>query len=198
MSMLKNLSDYNTFSKVIKKIGTDMSNLQEKTVSSKTTYQGAVINVRRDDVVLSDGHECFREVVEHPGGVVIVPITHDNKIILVTQWRYPIGQELIELPAGKLERGENPFLAAKRELQEETGYIAECWDSLGHIFTAPGFCDEKLYIYKATCLTLKQPNPDEGEIIHSFEITIEQALDMIKSGKINDAKTIAGINLAIQ
>lgn len=169
--------------------------LTEKTVSSEIKYTGKIINVRLDDVVISDGKECFREVVEHPGGVVIVPVTDDGKIVLIKQWRHPVGVELIELPAGKLDKNEDPFLAAKRELEEETGYQADSWESLGYIYTTPGFSDEKLYLYKATDLKLHQTNFDFGEIIEPYIIDINEAREMIKSGKIVDAKTIIGLNL---
>lgn len=169
---------------------------RELTLSTTRKYEGKVINVRLDDVKISNGNEGFREVVEHSGGVVIVPITAENKVVLIKQWRYPIDQELIELPAGKLEVGEEPFPAAKRELQEETGYVADKWEDLGCIFTAPGFCNEKLYMYKASDLTYTQTNFDDGEVIDKFEVSIKEATDMIKSGKINDAKTIAGIFMA--
>lgn len=175
-----------------------MPDLEEKTFSSEIKYTGCIINVRMDDVILSDGQEHFREVVEHPGGVVIIPITKDNKIILVKQWRHPIHEELIEFPAGKLARGEDPFLAAKRELLEETGFSAENWESLGFIYTAPGFCDEKLYLYKAYNLTFSETKPDYGEIIEPLTIDINQAWGMIKEGKITDAKTIVGLSLIKQ
>lgn len=174
-----------------------MQNFIEKKISSEIKYTGHIINVRCDEVLLSDGKEHFREVVEHPGGVVIVPITNDNKVILLKQWRYPIGQELIELPAGKLNKGEDPFPAAKRELEEETGYVAESWEFLRTITTTPGFCDEKLHIYKATNLTYLQTNFDYGEIIEPFSVDIDQARNMIKNGEIIDAKTIAGLSFIL-
>ena len=172
-----------------------MQNLTEKTISSELKYQGHIVNIRVDDVLLSDGKEHVREVIEHPGGVVVVAILPDNKIVFVRQWRHPIGQDLIELPAGKLNRGEDPFLAAQRELQEETGYIANSWEPLGFVYSTPGFCDEKLYLYKACDLTLAEANPDYGEIINALIIDIDQAWGMIKEGKITDAKTILGLSL---
>lgn len=175
-----------------------MQSLREKTVSSEVKYKGKIINVRLDDVIISDGQLKFREVVEHSGGVVIAAITADNKILLVKQWRYPIGQELIELPAGKLEKGEDPFEAAKRELEEETGYVAQNWQDLGFVFSTPGFCDERLYLYKATDLKYTQTNFDDGEIIKPIEISVDEAFEWIKTGKINDAKTIAAICLALK
>lgn len=172
-----------------------MQNLREKKLSGKTMYEGHIISVRRDDVLLSNGEKHFREVVEHPGGVVIIPVMDNNRIILVRQWRYPVGQELIELPAGKLNKGEDPFPAAKRELEEETGYRADTWESLGFIYTAPGFCDEKLYFYKASNLEFSRTNPDFGEIIEPLIVDIDKAKNMIKEGKILDAKTVAGLYL---
>lgn len=171
-----------------------MKKLEEKTLSSEPRYSGHIINVRRDDVLLSNGQEHYREVVEHPGGVVIVPVI-DSKVVLIKQWRYPVNAELIEFPAGKLERGEDPFLAAKRELTEETGYIAGHWEPLGYIYTAPGFCDEKLYLYKASDLEFSETNLDFGEIVEPFEVEINDALQMVKDGRIVDAKTIVGLSL---
>lgn len=172
-----------------------MRNLKEETVSSEIKYTGHIISVRMDNVILSDGKKHFREVVEHPGGVVILPIMDNNKIILVKQWRYPVEQELIELPAGKLSKEEPSLIAAKRELQEETGFTADLWESLGYIYTAPGFCNEKIYFYKACNLIFSEINPDYGEIIETLVIDINQAWSMIKEGKITDAKTIVGLSL---
>jgi ADP-ribose pyrophosphatase len=172
-----------------------MYSLKEKTISSEMKYEGYIVNVRRDEIVLSNGKQHFREVVEHPGGVVIIPVLDDNKILFVKQWRYPVGGELIELPAGKLSKGEDPFLAAKRELKEETGFMADSWQPLGFIYSTPGFCDEKLHLYKASNLTLSEKELDYGEIIESLVIDINQAWDMIKEGKITDAKTIVGLSL---
>jgi ADP-ribose pyrophosphatase len=171
-----------------------MKTLEEKTLSSETKYTGCIINVRQDNVLLSNGAKHHREVVEHPGGVVIIPVI-DSRVILIKQWRHPVNDELIELPAGKLEKGEDPFLAAKRELTEETGYVAKEWESLGFIYTTPGFCNEKLYFYKATDLDYKQTNLDFGEIIEPYIIEINHAMEMVKNGKINDAKTIVGLSL---
>lgn len=170
----------------------------EQTLSSQSIFSGKIIKVRKDDVKLENGLVKFREVVEHPGGVVIVALTDDDKIIFVRQWRYPLSQELIELPAGKLEPPEDPFITAKRELQEETGYVAAKWEKLGVIYSSPGFCNEKLYIYKATDLTFTNMSPDEDENIITHEINIKEAMSMIKSGEICDAKTIAAISLAMQ
>ena len=169
-----------------------MDSLKEKTLSSKIKYTGHIINVRVDNVILPNKGVFQREVVEHPGGVVIIPIL-DDKIILIKQWRHPVNCELIELPAGKLNKGEDPLEAAKRELEEETGYKANNLEFLGCIYTTPGFSDEKLYFYKAVDLIPSKTNFDEGEIIEPFIISLDQAFTMIKEGKIIDAKTIIGV-----
>lgn len=171
-----------------------MQDLKEKTLSTELKYTGHIVKVRCDNVILSDGKEHFREVVEHPGGVVIIPVMDDNKIIFVKQWRYPVGCELTELPAGKLEKGEEHFVTAQRELEEETGYKANNWEYLGFIYTTPGFCNEKLHFYKATGLVKTETNPDYGEIIESVIMDKESVKNMIKIGKIVDAKTIVGVN----
>jgi ADP-ribose pyrophosphatase len=168
---------------------------EEKTLSSKYVFKGKVIDVKSDDILVSNGHKSIREVVEHSGGVVILALRED-KILLVKQYRYPISQVAIELPAGKLERGEDPDYASKRELEEETGYIAQDWKSLGYIYTSPGFCDEKLYLYLARDLEYKKQNPDEDEIIECFEYPIKEVLSMIDEGIINDGKTICAIQRA--
>ena len=166
---------------------------EEKTLSSKVVYEGKVITVEKDDVELPNGKLSFREVARHPGGVVILALKDSETIILVKQFRYPTKQVSLELPAGKLERGENPDYAAKRELEEETGYRAEKWSSLGYINTTPGFCDEKLHLYKAENLSFIGEHPDDGEIIKAEEIKIPDLMKKIKSGEINDAKTLCAI-----
>ena len=165
---------------------------EEKTLSSEYVYKGRVIDVRRDEILVPNGHKSDREVVEHSGGVVIVAVK-DGKLMLVKQYRYPLKSIYVELPAGKLERGEDPDLAAKRELEEETGYIANDWLSLGYIFTTPGFCDEKLHLYLARDLHYKKMNPDEDEIIECYEYPIQDVYSMINNNIINDSKTICAL-----
>ena len=169
-----------------------MTNLEEKFISTERLLDGKIVKVKRDKVLSPKG-ECFREVVEHPGGVVILAFADEKNIILIKQWRYPLGKAIIELPAGKLEYGEDPFEAAKRELTEETGYIAKNWEDLGYINTTPGFCNEKLYLYKATDLTYKNVNFDEFEIVESMITPLDKAVDMVKSGEIIDSKTICAL-----
>ena len=165
----------------------------EKTLSSKTVFDGKVITVIKDDVEVADGHKSFREVIIHSGGVVIVAKKDENTILLVKQYRYPLKQTVFELPAGKLEIGEDPDFACKRELEEETGYRANSWTSLGYINTTPGICTEKLYLYLAESLEFVGEHPDEGEIIKCFEFNINDVIEKIKKGEINDAKTICAL-----
>ena len=161
-------------------------------IDSEYVYRGRVLDVRRDNVLLSNGHNSNREVVEHTGGVVILGIKNKN-VLLVKQYRYPISCVSFELPAGKLEREENPDIAAKRELEEETGYIAEKWINLGYIYTSPGFCNEKLHLYLAQDLIYKKQCPDEDEIIECYEYPFNEVMNMINEGIINDSKTLCAI-----
>ncbi len=171
-------------------------NFEEKTLNSKVVYEGKVITVISDDVEVADGHKSFREVILHSGGVVIVARKDAETILLVKQYRYPLKQTVLELPAGKLELGENPDEACKRELEEETGYRAKTWKSLGYINTTPGICTEKLYLYLATDLEFVGEHPDEGEIIKCFEYKLADVMNMINDGTINDAKTICALHRA--
>ena len=167
--------------------------LIEKTLTSDVVYDGKIITVYNDKVEISTGKSSYREVVEHSGGVVILAVhKKDNieKILMVKQFRYPLKQALLELPAGKLEKDEDPFEAAKRELTEETGYIAQNWEDLGYIYTSPGYSNEKLYLYKATNLEYVGDCPDEGEILIEYEFSTDEIKKMIQNGDITDAKTI--------
>ena len=170
-----------------------MDKFEEKTLSSKTVYNGRIFDITYDDIVLSDGLKRHREIIHHPGGVVVCALKNDGNLLLVKQYRYAVKSTQIELPAGRLEKGEDPLLAAQRELKEETGYIAKNWESLGHIFTTFGICDEKLYLFKATDLTYDKPNPDEGEILDNYELPLKEVYKLIKNGTINDAKTICAL-----
>ena len=164
----------------------------EKTINSQLVFEGRVVKLYKDKIELPTGRESFREVVKHSGGVVVLAI-QDDKILLVKQFRYPIKEIMFELPAGKLEAGEDPFEAAKRELEEETGYCADKWTDLGYVYTSPGYSDEKLYLYKAENLQFTHCHPDEGEIIQAFEYTYNDVLKMINNGQINDAKTLCAL-----
>ncbi len=164
----------------------------EKTLNSEQIFNGKVVKVFRDDVEVSNGHKSFREVVRHNGGVVILAFK-ENKILMVRQFRYPMREVLLELPAGKLEKGEDPFLAAKRELEEETGYQANKWTDLGYVYTSPGYSDEKLYLYKAENLEYTRCHPDEGEILEPLELEYNDVMKMVKNGEVSDAKTLCAL-----
>ena len=164
----------------------------EKTLDSELIFDGRVVKVYKDSIELPTGQKSFREVVKHSGGVVILAYKED-KILLVKQYRYPLKEVMYELPAGKLEPNEDPFEAAKRELEEETGYCANTWTSLGYVYTSPGYSDEKLYLYKAENLEFTHCHPDDGEILEPLEVEKNEVLKMIKDGKINDAKTLCAL-----
>ncbi len=170
-----------------------MKNLYEKTLKTTEIYKGKVFTVTSNDVELIDGYKTKRDVVHHNGGVVIVAEI-DNKILMVKQFRYPVGEELYELPAGKLDKQNEDILsAAKRELEEETGYFAAVWESLGFLYTSPGYSSEKLFMFKASNLKFRGQHTDEGEILNSISFDKDEIFSMIKDGRINDAKTISAL-----
>lgn len=162
---------------------------------SEIIFKGKVFNIKVDEIIYNSGNKGVREVIVHPGGAVVVPIAESGKIILVKQYRYPFGEHLFELPAGKLEPNENPLVCASRELIEETGYTSKNLTQLGKIYTSPGFCSEILYIYLAENLIEGNHNREEGEEgMEVFEFNLMELNQMISDGKIVDAKTISGIH----
>jgi ADP-ribose pyrophosphatase len=165
----------------------------EKPIERKKLYSGRIVDVRLDTAELQNGKRVFREVVEHPGGVAIVPVLDDMRVLLVRQYRYPMGQELLEIPAGKLERGEEPIDCAMRELSEETGYTAGKLTYLGATYPSPGFCEEILHIYLATELTPGVSHPDEDEFLEIVEYRLDELVDMILKNDLPDSKTILGV-----
>jgi ADP-ribose pyrophosphatase len=165
----------------------------EKQVSSERVFSGRVINVRCDMVELVNGRHVSREVVEHPGGVAIVPLAENGDVLMVRQYRYCVSDALLEIPAGKLEAGEDPFECAVRELSEETGCRAGRIVPLGAMYTSPGFSRETLYIYLATQLEEGENHPDEDEFLSVVRVPFEEVVDKIMSGEIKDGKTIVGI-----
>ena len=156
------------------------------------TYKGIIVDVQTDMVRLSNGAITMREVVKHPGGVCVAAVDEDGLVALVRQYRYPFGTHLWELPAGKLEPGEEPLPAAKRELSEETGLEAEHWTALGALYTSPGFSTETLYLYLATGLRRGEAHPDPNEFLDVERIPLAELLARIDAGDIRDAKTVAG------
>ena len=169
---------------------------EEKTMKSEKIYEGKVVNLRIDTVELPDKKYSKREIVEHPGAVGIIPVTDDNCLILVKQFRKPIERFLLEIPAGKLEVNEEPRETANRELKEETGYSSNKMEYLMEFYTSAGFSNEKVYLFLATDLVQGEPCPDSGEFIEVVKISIEDLLKMVDRGEIVDSKTIIGINLA--
>ncbi len=168
--------------------------LTEKTLSEEYLYEGRIIRVRRDGVELPNGHTSMREVVEHPGGVCVLPLTDENEILFVRQFRYPYKELLLEIPAGKRDRAdEAPLECGKRELKEETGTVAREYTSLGELYPSPGYCAEVIYMFLATGLSYGETAPDEDEFLNIERIPFEKALDMVLAGEIRDAKTQTAI-----
>ncbi len=167
--------------------------LTERTRSSRLVYDGKLLKVYYDTVELANGAPAWREVVRHPGAVVVVPVDGQGNVYLVRQYRYPYGKALLEVPAGKLEPGEPPLSAAKRELEEEVGARAGRWTGMGQLLPTPGFCDERQYVYLARGLELGQSHPDEDEFLEVVKLPLEQAVDMAVDGRLEDCKTVAAI-----
>ena len=165
----------------------------EKTITSKKIFEGKIINVRIDEVELCNGERASREVVEHSGAVAIIPLINKEKIFMVKQFRKPLDKELLELPAGKLESGEDPKDCALRELEEEIGYRAGSIKKLISIYTSPGFADEIIHIFIAKDLVKTMTSRDQDEFMDIFEINLMDTPNMILQGEITDAKTIAGL-----
>ena len=165
----------------------------EKTVKSDIVYNGLIMRVRSDTVELDDGRLAHREVVDHTGGVGVIGITPEGKVPMVRQFRYPFKAETLEIPAGKLEPGENPLECAVRELSEETGYAAKKLISLGTLLPSPGYCAETLYIYLALDLTPGKAHLDDGEFLNVEYYPLEKLHEMTMSGELVDAKTVLAV-----
>ena len=172
-----------------------ISDLTERFVSGDLVYDGSLLEVRRDRVRLPDGSEGFREYIRHPGAVAIVPLFDDGRILLERQFRYPHGRDFIEVPAGKLEANEPHLETAKRELLEETGYTAKDWRRIGIIHTAIAYTDEGIEIFLARNLSLGERKLDQGEFLETLIVPFDEAIAMIRDGRITDAKTVAALLL---
>lgn len=165
---------------------------EEKTVSSKKIFEGKIIDVRVETVEFPDGKTAYRELVDHPGGVGIVALTDEGKILMVRQYRKPIEKAIWEIPAGKLDKGEDPKACGIRELEEETGYTAREVISLGYMYPSPGFANEVTHIFFAKGLSKGAVHPDEDEFLDIQEFTVDEIRNMILNNEINDAKTVIG------
>ncbi len=167
-------------------------NLFEKRLDGKTVYDGKIIKLNVDSVELPDGKTALREYINHSGGAAVLYVK-DNKVLLVRQFRYAYGKEIYEIPAGKLTKGENPAIAAKRELEEETGFVAENLKELFKLYPTPGYTDEIIYVYLAENCTHTQSRPDEDEFVEYSFMDINEVRKKIESGEICDAKTVAAV-----
>lgn len=167
--------------------------LVEKRKTSQAVFTGKVINLRLDTVILPNGDEATRECVEHPGAVGIIAVDSQDRICMVRQFRYPVSEELWEIPAGKLNPGEDPLECAQRELLEEAGVVAERWEKLYLYYTTPGFSNELMHLFLAKDLTFGQNNPDEDELLEVSMVSLKEAWARLRTGEIKDGKTIIGL-----
>jgi ADP-ribose pyrophosphatase len=166
---------------------------EEKTLSSELIYEGRAVKLRLDTVETASGRKTTREIVEHSDCVAVVPIDAEGNIVLVKQYRQPVEKELVEIPAGGIEPGEDPPAAVRRELREEIGYLPRKVERLGGFYSSPGFCTEYLYLYRATDLVPSQLHAEDTDSISLVRVPISEIPGLIASGKICDAKSIAGL-----
>lgn len=172
-------------------VAANMSRLEEKTLHTEKIFTGKVISLQVEDVELPNGNVSKREIIKHPGAVAILALTDDDKIVMVEQYRKALEKTIIEIPAGKLEHGEDPVTCAKRELEEETGYDCKTMEWLISFYTSPGFADEIVHLYIAKGLEKKEnaASLDEDEFVNLMEITLEEAQAYLNEQRIYDAKT---------
>ena len=170
-------------------------NTTEKQKDFKYIYKGSVIKLRVDNAILPNGKTATREVVEHPGGVCVLPVDKNGDVLLVKQFRYPYMEETLEVPAGKRDKAgdSDPLVCGKRELKEETGATAGTYIPIGTLYPSPGYCDEVIYMYIALDLTFGKAQPDEDEFINLCRMPLKEAVDMVLRGEIPDSKTQAAI-----
>jgi ADP-ribose pyrophosphatase len=170
-----------------------LNDLTEHFVEGSQVFDGSLLKVYRDTVRLPDGSQGTREYIKHPGAVAIVALTEDRLLLLERQYRYPPRREFIEVPAGKVEPGEPHLETAKRELLEETGYVAERWTRLCSVDTAIGYTDEAIELFLAQKLTLKTRKLDAGEFLETLLVPFDEAVAMVRDSRITDVKTVAAI-----
>ena len=170
-----------------------MNRLKEKCLHAGVVYQGRLLDVRRDEVELPDGSQAVREYIRHPGAAVMVPLREDGTIIFLRQFRYALDRVMVELPAGKLDAGEEPEATARRELAEEIGYTARDLVRLGLIHPCIGYSDEEIVVYLAQNLERREAEAEVDEFVEPFDLGLEEALGWIEEGKITDVKTIIAL-----
>lgn len=163
--------------------------LKETTISSKEVFGGRILHVVHDEVMLADGTRTMREVVRHPGGVCVAALDNDNNLLFVRQFRYPYKEAVLELPAGKLERGSTPLENGKRELLEETGAVGYSYISLGQVYPSPGYTDEIIHLYACRIKEQGESRPDEGEFLNVERIPLIKAAEMVLNNRLFDSKT---------
>ena len=170
-----------------------MANLEEKRLSTKQVFKGRLLDIWVDEVELPDGSTSTREFTKHPGAVVVIPVLPDGKILLIRQYRYPISEVEIELPAGKIDPGEEPEETLHRELTEETGYRAGKITQVVEIHPCVGYSDERMWMYLAEDLQKETPHTDDDEFIEVIPTELEECLRLVRTGEIKDVKTIIGL-----
>jgi len=166
--------------------------LAEQTLDSRIAFEGVLLRLFVDRVRTADGHESTREYLRHPGAVMMIPLLDDGQVVLERQYRYPLGRSLIEFPAGKIDLGEPPLECARRELLEETGYVASDWTHLGGFHNAIAYSDEKIEVFLARGLKLERSSLDAGEVLEVFTAPWRRLYDWIADGTLTDVKTIVG------
>ena len=162
---------------------------KEKTITTKQVYDGIVVKLFSDEVELDNGYKATREVIHHPGGVCVVALDEDENVFMVEQFRYPFAEVLTEVPAGKLEYGEQPELCGRRELKEEVGAEAESFEYLGCLYPTVAYDTEKIYMYLARGLSFSEQDLDDGEFLNVRKMPLKQAFEMAMAGQLPDAKT---------
>ncbi len=167
------------------------AHLHEQVVGREKLLEGRFLQVVRDTVRLPDGSESYREFIQHPGAVAIIPLLEDGRVVLERQYRHPVGRVMIEFPAGKLEAGEDPRVCAQRELLEETGYTAREWAHAGTLHPCIGYADESIGLWFARGLTLGERQLDEAEFLDVITATPAQLLDWCRQGQVTDGKTLS-------
>jgi len=172
------------------------SKLRERRIQGSRVYTGRILDLDVDHVLLANGHETVREVVRHRGAVVVLPLLKDQTVILVRQYRYPVDEIMLELPAGKIDPGESPVDCARRELKEETGLAAKELEALGTFFTTPGFSDERLHAFLAEGLEPPgRSSPDADELLETVRLPVRDVVKMATEGEVRDAKTLVTLFL---